>query len=150
MTNPYNFPRPAWLDAYLDYPHGGLTNEQAREVTRYALSLEQAAAELPLHVEELIAAKSAGSTLARILREISSKVNYQKADFYATFRLPASFNVPVPDGTVAQVIHARKLSLAIQDSTREYRDQYINPLIDALIKWTEGKADIRQIEKDLL
>jgi plasmid stability protein len=38
---PLDYPRPRWLDAWLDYPHGGLSEDQAREITRYAVTMEE-------------------------------------------------------------------------------------------------------------
>lgn len=32
--------RPAWLDAWQDYPHGVLANSDARELNRYVVELE--------------------------------------------------------------------------------------------------------------
>jgi hypothetical protein len=32
--------RPDWWDAWLDYPHGPMSEEQARELNRYAIYLE--------------------------------------------------------------------------------------------------------------
>ncbi len=34
--------RPAWWPAWTDYPHGGLTEKQARELSGYCVRLEEA------------------------------------------------------------------------------------------------------------
>lgn len=98
-------------------------------------------------VGEIVAVRTVrdkGSTLARILREIRRKANYENAGF-SDFEIPGKVSIHFPaDNSIAQI------TSAIKESTRIYRDSWINPLIDDLIAWTEGKKDIRQIEKDRL
>jgi len=89
---------------------------------------------------------SRSSTLARILREIRSKANYESAGF-SSFKVPGKFYMDFP---FAMPFTTDELTAAIKESTRLHRDSWINPLIDALLEWTAGKKDIRQIERDLL
>lgn len=93
------------------------------------------------------------STLARILRAIRRRANYEDANFHE-FVVHGSVGVRNPHADLADirtlVMTPGAITGSIKETTFEYRESWINPLIDGLIAWTEGKADIRQIEKDLL
>lgn len=88
----------------------------------------------------------ANRTLARILREIRRKANYEKAGF-SSFKIPGKVEMEFPFN---MPFTTDELTDAIRETTRLYRDSWINPLIDGLLAWAEGKADIQQIEKHLL
>lgn len=45
--------RPKWWPAWTDYPHGDLSNPQARELSRYCVDLEMELAEARKNIERL-------------------------------------------------------------------------------------------------
>lgn len=81
--------------------------------------------------------------LVRVLREIRAKANFETAGF-SDIKIGNRFEMHFPqDGSTHEITEA------VKETTRLYRETWINPILDDLILWAEGKKLMADVVRHL-
>lgn len=79
--------------------------------------------------------------LVKLLREVRSRANFETAGF-SDIKIGNRFEMHFPqDGSTHEITEA------IKETTRLYRESWINPILDDLILWAEGKKSLSEIAR---
>lgn len=83
-----------------------------------------------------MASKRQQKTLVQLLRRVRSLANYENAGF-SDIKIGERFELHFPqDGSVKEITEA------VKETTRLYRETWINPILDDLILWAEGEGPL--------